>query len=135
MKQWNFVAAVILCGAAVFSVQSPSQAASPSSVYRGQWNSGSTGHQGPMRVRLTQRGDGQVDARFTGRFAVVIPFTYKVTMTPVACDNCGTQYVASKKLGPILGSYQMSAHVTPSGLNGSFSAAGDVGTVMMRRVR
>jgi hypothetical protein len=86
-----------------------------------------------MRARVVQHDNGQVDARFTGRFAAVIPFTYKVTMTPVQCDNCGMTLVANKKLGPLLGSYQMTARMQGGAFAANFQAAGDQGTFYLTR--
>ncbi|MGN6135294.1 MAG: hypothetical protein ACTHOU_12395 [Aureliella sp.] len=113
----------------------PAEAAGRSQVFRGSWKSQSTGHTGPMRVRITPRGDGRYDARFTGRFAVIIPFTYRVELTATCCSGGVQSLAAHKRLGPVLGSYDMSAQMTPSGLWGNFQAAGDTGTVSMRRVR
>lgn len=110
------------------------EAAGPQ-VYRGQWRSQSTGHQGPMRVKVTPRADGNYDARFSGRFLVVIPFTYKVQLDNYGWSEAGQHLRANRQLGPLLGSYQMSAELTPGSLNGSFSAAGDTGSIHMRRVR
>lgn len=108
---------------------------SPTGVYRGEWRSGSTGHHGPMRAVVQPRADGSYQARFSGRFALVIPFTYKVALQP-ACDEFGNSILtAEKPLGPILGSYRMTAQAGENGLNGSFQAAGDNGSIQMRRVR
>jgi hypothetical protein len=110
-------------------------AQNPTGVWRGKWTSQTTGHQGPMRVRITPQSDGNYNARFTGRFALVIPFTYRATMTPVDCDDCGMTLVSHKQLGPILGSYSMTARVTGNQLHAGFSAAKDTGTFSMTRRR
>ncbi len=116
-------------------VSSMSAWAGSPQVYRGKWQSQSTGHQGPMRVKVTPRSDGNFDARFTGRFLVVVPFTYKTQLTNQGWSDAGQQLGAYRQLGPLLGSYQMSAQMTPATFNGSFNAAGDNGQVTMRRVR
>ena len=103
-------------------------------VYRGNWNSQSTGHQGPMRLRLTPRRDGNYNARFTGRFAMVIPFTYRVTMTPVATAGGNMQLVANKRL-PIFGNFQTVANVTPCDVNAAYCADRDQGQFTMSRIR
>lgn len=112
----------------------PAVAGSPQ-VYRGKWQSQSTGHQGPMRVKVAPRADGNYDARFSGRFLVVVPFTYKVQLNNQGWTGSGQQLGAYRQLGPLLGSYQMTAEMSPSSLTGSFSAAGDTGQISMRRVR
>ncbi|MCC6511434.1 MAG: hypothetical protein IT423_20210 [Pirellulaceae bacterium] len=106
-----------------------------SQVYRGKWHSQSTGHSGPMRARVTARADGGYSARFTGRFFVIIPFTYRTDLTPVGSGPAGQSLVVHKQLGPLLGSYDMSAQLNPASFTGTFRAAGDTGTVSLRRVR
>ncbi len=110
-------------------------AGEPVRVYRGTWQSQSTGHSGPMRVRVTPNGNGEYTARFTGRFAVIIPFTYRARLNTVGCTNCGTEVNSHKQLGPLLGSYDMSANMSSSSFQGSFQAAGDSGRIQMSRVR
>jgi len=134
MLRMAMILVVSLAGVAETSV-----AGSPiwgqSQVFKGTWNSQSTGHRGPMRARLTPRSDGGYDARFSGRFALIIPFTYRVQLMPAGNDGWNQQLTASKRLGPVLGSYQMSANLAPGQLVGGFQAAGDTGTVSLRRVR
>ena len=103
-------------------------------TYRGGWRSKTSGHKGPMRVTLTQRCDGRYDARFTGRFAKIIPFTYKATMTPVSSDGYSTTMVSTKRL-PIFGNYTMTARVTPGRVDAMYRAKSDHGTFNMTRSR
>lgn len=125
----------VLSAMLVSTGASVSMADSPVGRWKGQWSSQSTGHQGPMRATIRPNGQGGYDARFSGRFFVVIPFTYKVSMQS-ALDAAGNvRLIANKPLGPMLGSYRMDSTVTGSSLLGSFSAAKDTGTVSMRRVR
>jgi hypothetical protein len=111
------------------------QASDPVGVWRGEWTSGSTGHRGPMRVVVRPKSDGSYQARFTGRFLVVVPFAYKVDMHRSHDSHGHVQYVASKKLGPLLGSYTMNTMVSGSQWMGSFQAAGDRGNIRLHRVR
>ncbi len=118
-----------------FASTRPVLADNPTGVYRGEWRSRSTGHHGPMRAVVQPRADGTYQARFTGRFALVIPFAYRVTLQPSLDAFGNTLLTAEKPLGPIMGSYRMTAHANESGLTGSFQAAGDDGTIQMQRVR
>jgi hypothetical protein len=121
---------------AICSLSSPQAfAQNPAGVYRGEWRSGSTGHRGPMRAVVQSTADGNYQARFSGRFALVIPFTYKVTLQPTVDANGSTYLTAEKPLGPILGSYRMTAQADPRGLTGNFQAAGDNGSIRMNRIR
>ena len=111
------------------------RAGDPVGVWRGEWNSGSTGHRGPMKAVIRPTGNGTYAAKFSGRFLGVIPFAYRAELQPALDQHGDTHLVASKKLGPILGSYTMDTVVSGSQLSGSFQAAGDTGQVRLRRVR
>ena len=107
----------------------------PTGTWKGQWRSESTGHSGPMRVVITPSNRGTYQARFTGRFAAIIPFAYRAELVPVQSSDGTTRLTSSKKLGPILGDYQMQTQVAGSTLSGGFQAAGDRGSIQMQRVR
>lgn len=106
----------------------------PIGRWNGGWRSNTSGHRGPMRATITPRSDGRYDARFTGRFALIIPFTYRVTMTPVAVSPCETTLVATKKM-PIFGTYRMTATVSGNSLEARYTAKKDVGLFRMQRSR
>lgn len=112
---------------------SVSPADEPTGRWKGRWSSGTTGHSGPMRARVTPAGDGTYKAVFAGRFAVVVPFVYRADLLPTQSWD-GTVYVTEKKL-PLLGSYRMNAIVPGSTLSANWSAAGDSGQINMHRVR
>jgi hypothetical protein len=107
----------------------------PTGRWVGEWRSQSTGHRGPMRATVRRSWDGSYQARFSGRFALVIPFTYKVTMQPSYDEYGNVHLYASKPLGPLMGSYTMNAVNMGNQLSGSFQASKDVGSIQMRRVR
>jgi len=88
-----------------------------------------------MRANIQPKADGSYQAKFTGRFALVIPFAYRVNLQP-SYDGYGNHILtADKPLGPLLGSYRMSAQAVGNGLHGNFQAAGDNGTIRMNRIR
>lgn len=126
---------VLWLGLAIVSIlvsaERSSHAQSPAGRWRGEWTSGSTGHHGPMRASIRPQSDGTYSARFSGRFFVVIPFTYRVDMVPASPGS--NRLVADKKLGPIMGSYRMQTHFGSQSMSGQFQAAGDKGTVQMTR--
>ncbi|MFN4904477.1 MAG: hypothetical protein ACK5EO_03140 [Planctomycetota bacterium] len=115
-------------------VAQDSWAGNPQGEWKGRWQSQSTGHSGPMRVVISPTNRGTYQARFTGRFAAVIPFAYRAELVPQTSFDGKTVLTSSKKLGPILGSYQMQTKVSGNVLSGDFQAAGDRGSIMMRRV-
>ena len=104
----------------------------PTGRWKGRWSSGTSGHSGPMRARVTPSSDGSYKAVFAGRFAVVVPFVYRAQLRPTQSWD-GTVYVTEKKL-PLLGSYRMNAIIPGNLFNANWSAAGDTGQVSMQRV-
>lgn len=87
-----------------------------------------------MRLRLTGQSDGSYRARFTGRFARVIPFTYRVTMSPAGGGVGGSRLAATKRI-PIFGEFRTVANVSPDAVRASYAAKQDRGEFVMRRVR
>jgi hypothetical protein len=87
-----------------------------------------------MRVVISPTIRGTYQARFTGRFAAVIPFAYRAELVPQASPDGTAVLSSSKKLGPILGSYRMQTQIIGNSLSGGFQAAKDRGSIQMRRV-
>jgi hypothetical protein len=116
-------------------VEGSLRAESPVGTWKGQWQSGANGHKGPMRAKISMKSDGSYQARFAGRFALVIPFVYRTDLHPSVDGAGNTVLTANKPLGPILGSYQMQAQVNGSQMSGNFQAAGDNGSIRMTRIR
>ena len=104
----------------------------PSGRWKGRWSSGTSGHSGPMRARVTPSSDGTYKAVFAGRFAGVIPFVYQAELQPVQSWD-GPVFVTEKKL-PLLGSYRMHAIIPGDSFNANWSAVGDTGQVRLQRV-
>lgn len=126
LRRFSIAAFILLSALPV----SQSVAQSPAGRWRGEWTSQTTGHRGPMRANVRPNGDGSYSARFSGRFFVVLPFTYRVDLKPTGWGG----YAAEKKLGPILGSYNMQTQFGSGNMTGSFQAAKDIGAVNMNRV-
>ena len=113
------------------TISAVSNADEPTGRWKGRWSSGSSGHSGPMRARITPTANGTYKAVFAGRFAGVIPFLYRAEIVPVQTWD-GVTYTTDKKL-PLLGSYRMQTAVTENFLKANWSAVGDTGQVQMQR--
>ena len=106
-----------------------------SGVWRGRWTADATSrlpeHGGALRMRLTPTGPGTYDGRFSGRFAVVIPYFYRAEV-----QQCGSQITSSKRLGP-MGSYtmQLSPSTHSRSLTGRWNAGKHRGSIRVARVR
>ncbi len=112
------------------SVQPSASAAFPTGKWRGSWSSHSTGHQGPLRARIRQTGPDSYRALFSGRFAKVVPFIYpaKLQRVPGTCD-C---YRTIKRL-PLLGDYEMTAHVSARRFYARYKSKKDSGVFDLSR--
>ncbi len=133
MKLPRFFLFLLILSAHWAILETKAYAQSPAGRWRGEWTSRSTGHHGPMRANIRPQPNGTYSARFSGRFLVVIPFTYRVDMVPVYPGS--HQLIADKKLGPVMGNYRMQTSFGPQSMSGQFQAAGDQGKVRMTRVR
>ncbi len=119
---------VILCTLAVLTFfATEGWAASPTGSWRGSWSSQTTGHRGPLKARIRQTSNDTYRAIFVGRFAGVIPFIYPAKLERVkgTCD-C---YTSSQRIG----SYRMTATVTPNRFHANFQGRKDSGTFDMSR--
>jgi hypothetical protein len=114
-------------------------AAEPASVdvagcWSGYWISCSDGHSGPMQATICKIGDNCYEARFKGRFWVVVPFRYSMTFQVVGGDGDKIILAGERRLGPALGSYSFTATVTATDFDASYTARRDNGKFVMQRV-
>ena|SRR5687767_13245812 len=115
------------------------QAAEPASVdvagcWSGYWISCSDGHSGPMQATICKVGDNCYEARFRGRFWVVVPFRYTMTFREVDRDGDKVILAGEHRLGPVLGTYSFTATVTATDFDASYTARRDHGKFVMQRV-
>ena len=114
-------------------IDSTSQNAWLEGVYQGSWQSFRTGHHGRMRGRFVQINPNQVRATFTGTFAKIIPFRY-ATRLNIAHQDANTIVLSgSKRLGPIMGSFQYQAVITPNEVISTYRSRRDFGRWHLRR--
>ncbi|MDB4749708.1 hypothetical protein OAF83_02265 [Rubripirellula sp.] len=125
--KFAFVVAILSC---LVATSSSLSAASPTGKWRGTWNSGTTGHSGPLKARVRKVDHDTYRALFVGRFAGVIPFAYPARLDRVkGTDN---QYTSSQRL-PLLGTYRMNATVTSNRIWANFRGGRDSGTFNLSR--
>ncbi|QDU22532.1 hypothetical protein [Urbifossiella limnaea] len=101
--------------------------------WSGYWESGKNGHRGPLRATFTRVGPNCYQVRFAGRFAKVIPFRYSTPLTVVGGGDGVALLSASKTLGPVLGTFSMSATATATTFDADFTARGDHGKFVLTR--
>lgn len=104
----------------------------PSGSWRGKWSSEPTGHEGPLNARIRPSGPGRYTAWFYGRFAKIIPFAYRASLSRV--PGTAETYRSSKRL-PLLGRYETTARISQDRLHADFVSNEDRGEFIMSRRR
>lgn len=99
--------------------------------WRGEWVSDQNGHRGALRANVTPTTDGY-DVRFSGRFAKVIPFTYRQHLTQTGSDG-ERVYLAAERRLPLFGTFRMMAEATANTFDARFSAGQEQGRFKLQR--
>lgn len=97
----------------------------------GQWSSDANGHRGPLRATLTPTATGY-DARFAGRFALVVPFVYRTHLDVVGSGGEAV-FLAAERRVPLFGTFRTDAVVTPWGFDATFRSGRDSGRFTLTR--
>ncbi|MEM7473373.1 MAG: hypothetical protein AAF483_00130 [Planctomycetota bacterium] len=104
-----------------------------SGVWRGKWTADATKrlpeHGGALRIKLQKTGPNTYKGRFSGRFALIIPYFYRADVI-----QHGNQIYSSKKLGP-MGEYKMNLRSYGHSMSGSWNTKGYRGSIFVRRRR
>jgi hypothetical protein len=98
----------------------------------GSWLSYCTGHHGRLRGVLQRNCCGDYDARFTGTFAKIVPFLYRVTLNVVDCRDGVVYFRGSKRL-PMLGTFCYEGHATSCSFEFRYTTRKDRGVFRMSR--
>ena len=117
---------VLLLFASVASAQPPA-----AGTWSGQWITDTNGHHGPLRANVTPAGDGY-DVRFSGRFAKVIPFTYRQHLTATGTDG-ETVFLSADRRLPLFGTFHMDATATGTAFDARFTTGKENGRFLLRR--
>lgn len=102
-----------------------------SGVWRGSWSADATArrpeHGGPLRVRLIPTGPNSYQGRFSGRFAVIIPYFYRAEVY-----QQGNYLYSTKSIGR-MGQYEMRLQNCCGQMSGRWSAGNQSGNIRLRR--
>jgi hypothetical protein len=101
--------------------------------WSGCWISAKNGHRGPLRATFTRCSDGCYQVRFKGRFARIVPFRYRTSMTVTGTGDGVVLLSASRKLGPVLGTFTMTAVATETTFDAEFTSKNDCGRFVLTR--
>lgn len=102
------------------------------SRWKGNWTSDTTGHKGPLKASVTQEGPESYKARFTGRFAGVVPFMYTSKMHVTGVENGRVHLAADRKL-PMFGQFNTRAVIDGDRFDATYQAKKDQGSFRMER--
>lgn len=108
------------------------QASNLSGQWSGYWHSDANGHRGRIGATFEQVGSNQVQARFRGTFAKIIPFRYRTNLDVTYQDPGLTILSGSKRL-PISGRFRYYAEISNGEFTGTFSSPRNRGTWVMQR--
>lgn len=109
------------------------QAADLSGCWSGTWQSQVTGHHGPLWAEFVRTGDHQYEVYFRGRFFVLLPFRYSVTMTATQQPDGTVQLQGSQYLGRMFGTFSFSATATDSQFQANYASCKDHGSFCLTR--
>jgi hypothetical protein len=98
----------------------------------GSWRSYCTGHHGRLHGVLDRNCCGDYDARFTGTFAKIVPFLYRVTLNVVGCNDGIVYFRGSKRL-PLLGTFCYDGYATCCNFQFVYTTKKDRGIFQMSR--
>ncbi len=90
--------------------------------WTGRWQSSTNNHGGPMQATFVQQCGDELQVKFRGRFAKVIPFRYRARLKIVYQEPGLTIVGGSKKIGPFSGGYTYSGQISDGCFTGSYSS-------------
>ncbi len=141
MKNWEqtmpctmmsrLLLAVVIVGALLAT--SPVQATDLSGHWSGSWRSCTSSHKGPLRAKFCAINDSQYRVEFTGRFLLLLPFRYEVTLNVVSDDGETVQLAGSSYLGRLFGTFHYRAQATPCRFTASYCSGDDRGLFILHR--
>ena len=103
-----------------------------SGSWNGMWLSGANSHRGRLSATFCQTNSNQVQARFRGTFAKVIPFRYRANLNVVHQQPGLTVLSGARKL-PLAGEFRYYATITDGCFQGKFSSGRNYGHWTLQR--
>ena len=103
--------------------------------WNGAWQSQTTGHRGRISATFCQIDSCQVQAKFKGTFARIIPFRYRTKLQIVHQEPGLMVLGGSRKLGPIMGQFTYEGTISNGQFSAQYSSKRDRGTWNLSRQR
>lgn len=116
------------------NVSTPIGVPNLSGCWSGCWFSCKNGHKGPLSAEICQLNETCYQVTFRGRFWKILPFRYTTTMTVTGVTPDGQVMLSSsQQLGPILGTFCMTAVASHCRFEANFNSRNDWGKFVMTR--
>jgi hypothetical protein len=101
--------------------------------WTGKWVSCTSGHQGPLQADFCRIDDCRYRVTFTGRFFVIVPFRYQVTLRVVSDDGENVTLAGSSNLGRLYGTFTYNATATATRFVSRYDSCRDDGKFVLSR--
>lgn len=100
--------------------------------WHGNWKSCKSGHHGKLNAQFCRLDETNVQAKFTGSFAKVIPFRYRPILK-IVHEESGLMILEGNKKLPLVGNFYYSATISESGFSAIYRSRRDQGVWQMSR--
>lgn len=101
--------------------------------WSGSWQSCTSGHKGPLHATFCKIDDSHYRASFHGRFFVVVPFRYSVTLTVTGQEGDKVTLAGESYLGRLFGTFHYTAEATDCEFTASYTSCRDDGRFVLKR--
>lgn len=133
LAQWAAAAVAVAVMMTTTQAQGVARATDLTGRWTGSWESGTTGHAGPLRATFTRCGETGYHVTFTGRFLKIVPFRYAVTLTVVEDHGDSVVLAGSSYLGRLFGTFSYRATATGCEFTARYSSRKDDGSFRLTR--
>ena len=130
----RIVLRVVSASVLALGLAMPAHALHLSGCWAGSWESCTTGHSGVLRATFTRCGESQYRVDFSGRFFMILPFRYSVTLDVVEDTGESVTLAGSSYLGRLFGTFCYTAQADGCRFTARYSSKKDSGRFVMRRV-
>ncbi|MFO0945164.1 MAG: hypothetical protein U1D30_04340 [Planctomycetota bacterium] len=120
------IAAILLFNATAFATDL-------SGDWKRHWESCTTGHKGPLKASFCKLDDATYEVTFKGRFFIVLPFKYSVTLNVVSDDGQTVTLAGESYLGRRYGTFTYNATATDTEFVANYTSCKDEGKFILCR--
>lgn len=127
---WGLGCAVLVLGVVLNTA--PAVGQDLAGQWSGYWQSDANGHQGCIRATFCQISACQVEAKFSGTFAKILPFRYRTRLN-IVHQEPGMMLLSGSRRLPFSGEFRYDVEIRDGQFLGTFSSPRNSGTWVMSR--